>query len=307
MKLREFFYFTKSDRQVLLLLLSLAAVIILFIRVLGGYNSRTVMTEADSLAMAERMEYIKNRPFHRYSKGQHGNQYYSQLQRRPLRLVPFDPNTADSTVLLGLGLQEWQVRSIYKYRAAGGVYRRPLDFARLYGLTRKQYRELEPYIRISDDYLPAATLIKSEAVIERDTVRYPVKIKPTERIEVNTADTSMLKRVPGIGSYFARRIVDYRQRLGGYYDKHQLLEIDGFPEEALTYLEIAGEPLRKIKINKASLQELKKHPYISFFQARDISDYRRLKGNIRSLSELKLLKDFPPKAIERLEPYMDYE
>ena len=166
------------------------------------------MTEADSLAMAERMEYIKNRPFHRYSKGQHGNQYYSQLQRRPLRLVPFDPNTADSTVLLGLGLQEWQVRNIYKYRAAGGVYRRPLDFARLYGLTRKQYRELEPYIRISDDYLPAATLIKSEAVIERDTVRYPVKIKPTERIEVNTADTSMLKRVPGIGSYFARRIVD---------------------------------------------------------------------------------------------------
>lgn len=115
MKLREFFYFTKSDRQVLLLLLSLAAVIILFIRVLGGYNSRTVMTEADSLAMAERMEYIKNRPFHRYSKGQHGNQYYSQLQRRPLRLVPFDPNTADSTVLLGLGLQEWQVRNIYKY------------------------------------------------------------------------------------------------------------------------------------------------------------------------------------------------
>ena len=68
----------------------------------------------------------------------------------------FDPNTADSSQLLRLGLQPWQVRNILKYRAKGGVYREPTDFARVYGLTVKQYRELEPYIRISPDYRPAS-------------------------------------------------------------------------------------------------------------------------------------------------------
>ena len=64
----------------------------------------------------------------------------------------FDPNTADSTQLLRLGLKPWQVRSIYRYRAKGGVFSEPADFARVYGLTLKQYRELEPYIRIGRDY-----------------------------------------------------------------------------------------------------------------------------------------------------------
>ena len=61
-------------------------------------------------------------------------------------LFPFDPNTADSTQLLKLGLQSWQVRSIYRFRAKGGIFREKTDFARLYGLTKKQYEVLAPYI-----------------------------------------------------------------------------------------------------------------------------------------------------------------
>ena len=77
---------------------------------------------------------------------------------KSVKLVVFDPNTADSTTLLSLGLQRWQVRNIYRYRRAGGIYRRKEDFARLYGLTAGQYRQLEPYIRIGADYQPAVTL-----------------------------------------------------------------------------------------------------------------------------------------------------
>lgn len=103
----------------------------------------------------------------------------------------FDPNTADSTQLLRLGLQPWQVRNIYRYRAKGGVYRKKEDFARLYGLTVKDYRRLEPYIRISEDYLPASTLVGGKGDIndrnyrdynnystyKKDSLRYPVKIR----------------------------------------------------------------------------------------------------------------------------------
>ena len=89
------------------------------------------------------------------------NSYYA-VEGRAVERFPFDPNTADSTQLLRLGLQPWQVRNIYKYRAKGGIYRQKEDFAKLYGLTVKQYRELEPYIRISSDYQPAAILVKLE-------------------------------------------------------------------------------------------------------------------------------------------------
>ena len=230
----------------------------------------------------------------------------------------FDPNTADSTQLLRLGLQPWQVRNIYKYRASGGIYRKPEDFARLYGLTVKQYRELQPYIRISDDYLPASTLLGKEkhsyhqvrdsvnqAVNHRDS-HYPVKISESEHVILNTADTTILKTVPGIGPYFARKIVQYGERLGGYVSTDQLDEIEDFPQEAKRYLVINQPQVRKLNVNQLSLNELKRHPYINYYQAKDITDYRRLHGPLKSLNELRLLKDFPPAAIARLLPYVAY-
>lgn len=303
MKLKEFFYFTKSDRQVLLISFLLIGVALFFFVLLGDKNTQTSLSEADSLAMVRQMEHRNYRSYHRYQRRHY---QYAQPSRVQKRLVDFDPNTADSNVLLGLGLQEWQVANIYKYRAAGGVYRKAQDFARLYGLTRKQFKELEPYIHISDDYLSASTIYNFEPAAERDTIKSPIKIKPLERVAVNAADTNMLKKVPGIGSHFARKIVQYRQRLGGFYDIHQLLEIENFPESSLTYFIIPDENIQKININTASMNELKKHPYISYFQARAILDYRRLKGPLKSLQELKLLKDFPPQAIKRLEPYVAY-
>ena len=172
--------------------------------------------------------------------------------------------------MLRLGLQPWQVKNIYKYRAKGGIYRQKEDFAKLYGLTVKQYRELEPYIRISSDYQPAAMLVGGarESRDSRDTresrdssLRYPVKIKENEHVVLNTADTTQLRTVPGIGTYYAKEIVRHGQR---------------------------------------------KHPYINYYQAKTILDYRRLHGKITSLDDLRLSKDFPPEAIRRLEPYVEF-
>ena len=112
----------------------------------------------------------------------------------------------------------WKARNIYKYRARGGFYSKPEDFARLYGLTRKQYRELKPYIRISSDYLPANDnqFYAYEPIENRDTVKYPIKLQPLERISLNKSDTTLLRKVPGIGPYFAAQIVRYRKRLGDF-------------------------------------------------------------------------------------------
>lgn len=232
----------------------------------------------------------------------------------------FDPNTADSTQLLRLGLQPWQVRNIYRYRAKGGVYRKKEDFARLYGLTVKDYRRLEPYIRISEDYLPASTLVGEKGDIndrnyrdynnysnyKKDSLRYPVKIREGEHVVLNTADTSMLRKVPGIGAYYAKEIVRYGKWLGGYVHVSQLDEIDNFPKEAKKYFVITDPHPQKLSINKLTLQQLRRHPYINYYQAKAIVDYRRLHGDIKSLRDLRFSSDFTDEDIRRLEPYIAY-
>lgn len=232
----------------------------------------------------------------------------------------FDPNTADSTELLRLGLQPWQVRNIYRYRAKGGVYRKKEDFARLYGLTVKDYRRLEPYIRISEDYLPASTLVGGKGDIndrnyrdysnystyKKDSLRYPVKIRKGEHVVLNIADTAMLRQVPGIGAYYAKEIVRYGKWLGGYVSVDQLDEIDNFPEEAKKYFVIEKSDPQKLNVNKLTLQQLRRHPYINFYQAKAITDYRRLHGDIKSLRDLRFSSDFTDEDIRRLEPYIAY-
>lgn len=294
--IREFFYLQKSDRRVVLTLLAVMVVALGIIFLTGGERDGETAS-GDSLAL-------------RQNSKKQSNTYYYVAPKKVERFA-FDPNTADSTQLLKLGLQPWQVRNIYKYRAAGGIYREPKDFAKLYGLTVKQYRELEPYIHISSDYLPASTLVErkqaSQSVV-RDSSQhhYPVKIRETEQVVLNTADTTSLKTIPGIGPYFARKIVQYGQRLGGYVSIDQLDEIEGFPQEAKHYLVINQPQTQKLNVNRMTLDELKRHPYISFFQAKAITDYRRLHGPLHSLNELRLSKDFPPEAIKRLLPYVAY-
>ena len=320
--IREFFYLQKSDRKVILTLLLVIVVALTVIFFAGGESDGEDSKELKS--------------------GEHAYNSAKILTDSPIdtpkkaELFPFDPNTADSTQLLRLGLQSWQVKNIYKYRAAGGVYRQKTDFARLYGLTVKQYRELEPYIRISDDYLPASTLLKqehrtSQGSLSRnrgnwtrnqrdrscDSVRqnhgpvplipqYSPKLRPGETVVLNTADTSALKTIPGIGPYYARKIVQYGQRLGGYVNVDQLDEIEDFPSEAKSFLVVCDAHPQKLNLNKLSLNELKRHPYINYFMARAITDYRRLHGPLHSLNDLRLSRDFPQEVIERLEPYVEF-
>ena len=155
----------RNDRKIAIALLLLAVAFAAFFWKFGDYKAEPQQTAADSIFSQKKASHTK-RPV----------QYYATESRNTERFL-FDPNTADSTQLLRLGLQPWQVRNIYKYRAHGGIYRQKEDFARLYGLTVKQYRELQPYIRISKDYLPASTLVGERPKMERDTLRYPVKIQ----------------------------------------------------------------------------------------------------------------------------------
>lgn len=296
MNLKNLFYLNRSDRSILLFFLALAlAALVVIVLSDDDETARSFVDTASSD--------IAYRP---YAKGDKASHSYYRAEASTPELFDFDPNTADSTTLLRLGLQPWQVRNIYKYRASGGVYRRPVDFARLYGLTRKQYLALEPYIHISSDYAPAASLYQPETREAADTVsHHKHKLAAGESIDLNAADTTLLQRVPGIGSYFSHQIMSYRNRLGGFYSSHQLLEIDNFPQQALPFFKISGD-VNRINVNQLTLNELRRHPYINYYQARAIVDYRRLRGPLKALDDLRLLHDFTPADMERLSHYVSF-
>lgn len=304
---RDFFYLQRNDRQAILALLSIIVLALTLVIVIGNshepneaearlQNDSTLIQNAD-----------KEHPL------------YYKVEEEIHELFPFDPNTADSAQLLRLGLQPWQVRSIYHYRARGGCYRMPEDFARLYGLTKKQFEVLRPYIRIADDYRPASDFYhskprhtrtyepaKQEPTEEKPIYNYPHKLSQGQQLSVNSADTTELQKIPGIGKTYAKAIVRYRERLGGFTSSKQLLEIEGVPEGVTQFVTIDTNAIRKMNINQLTLNQLRQHPYINFYQAKAICDYRRLRGPIKSLQDLKLLKDFPPAEIERLQPYVSF-
>ena len=324
MNYKELFYLQKPDRRVLMMSVIVGAAVLAIVLVLGkgGSTEGTAGGRRDTANVARHGYGLQQAPrrggmLHGSARyGSHAGEtvgYADDTEPRKAERFFFDPNTADSTQLLRLGLRPWQVRSIYRYRAKGGVFSHVTDFARVYGLTLKEYRELEPYIRIAADYRPASESIAPAslhnghtATAARDTIKYPRKLAAGQRIALNTADTTTLKKVPGIGSYYARRIVEYRERLGGYSNAGQLLEIEGMPGEALAFFTIDGSGIKKLNINTLSVAQLRRHPYINYYQARDIADYRRLKGPITDLSQLRLLHDFTEHDLQRLAPYIEY-
>jgi DNA uptake protein ComE-like DNA-binding protein len=125
-------------------------------------------------------------------------------------------------------------------------------------------------------------------------------------LDLNTVDTTTLKRVPGIASYRSRQIVRYRDRLGGYASVEQLSEIEGLPVELQAWFKVESGIYRKLKLNSASIGELARHPYIGSARAKAIVSYRRSRGRIQSLSDLILLPDFSQKDFQRLSPYVEY-
>lgn len=307
MRFRDFHYVRRSDRRVIFFLLAVFIVVSLALLVFHGKETMYTASGNDDSAAVGWRDYRHG--YYDYRRGK-GNKYYA-VRGRTVSRFPFDPNTADSTELLALGLEPWQVRNIYKYRAKGGVFRKKEDFGRVYGLTNRQYRDLAPLIRIGSDYQPYTSrgyqnVPYGEAPDSVPGRRFPAKLRQGERMDLNDADTVLLLKVPGIGPYFARQIVSKRKMLGGFYSVRQLLEIQDMPEEALPYFEVNPAKVHRLNVNKLSLVELRRHPYINYYQAKAIVDYRRLYGEIHDMGQLKLMKDFTPDDFERLRHYIEY-
>ena len=305
---KDFFYFTKTERQ---------GIIVLVVLVIGVYTIPALLqafsgpekTDPTEQAKSEKEynEFIssikeakqdKKYPVYR---GRYSSPAYPKKEIRP---AAFDPNTADSATFLSLRLPTWMAGNILRYRRKQGRFRRPEDFRKIYGLTEEQYRTLYPYIQITKDFSSKDTVrLLTAQSVQRDTL---MKYLPGTIISLNSADTTELKKIPGIGSSIARMMVNYRERLGGFFRIEQLQEIHLKAEKLRPWFSIDIQQTRRINLNKAGMERMLHHPYINYYQAKVIIEYRKKKGFLKSLKQLSLYEEFTPIDLERLEPYICY-
>ena len=129
-------------------------------------------------------------------------------------------------------------------------------------------------------------------------------------IEINTSDTLQLMKIPGVGAAFAKRITSYRNLLGGYYRLEQLQEVYGMYaelyEKIIPYLQTDTSKINLISVNTASLDKLKSHPYINFYQAKAIIEIRKKKGKLENINDLYLLEEFTAEDLERIKHYLAF-
>ena len=239
--------------------------------------------------------------------------------------IPFDPNKTDSLTLLYNGLKPWQIKNLMKYRAKGGQYRKADDFKKLYGLTDSAYKALKPFIRIDSSQWVARRDSFAAIRHERDSMRhradslrrdslYPKTYRHPKRdtiIELNSADTSDLQYIKGIGAYTANQIIWYRNKLGGYASPEQIREIETLKmvqfDSIITHLTANPDSIHPLRVNYCSVEQMQRHPYLSFTQAKAIYTLRRNKLKLKTIDDLRLLNELNDSILTKLTPYLSFE
>lgn len=220
----------------------------------------------------------------------------------------FDPNGLPEESWRKLGLSARQVKVIKNYESKGGRFYQKEDLEKMYSLSRAEYERLEPYIRIKN---------RKRETAGRNIYKYPksgkgyIPAPARELVEINQADSAGLETVRGIGPAFAARIIKYRNRLGGFYRKEQLLEVYGLDSTMFKLLEgqisVNRATIKTININTATFEEIKKHPYLSYKQMNAILQYRKQHGNYESISDLRKIAILNDEILRKIEPYLIYQ
>ena len=300
---KDFFYFSKKERRGIVFLLGMI-VMIIGIWLVSPY----LIEESDKDTNQESFEEME-----RFLAGikiieQQRNASFKKKEvvKRKVVLAPFEPNLADSIEFLQLGLPSFIAHNIIRYRQAGGKFATAEAFSRIYGITEEQFHTLEPYIYISESFQKKPDTLRYAKVEKRDTLAF-YKYPEGTLVDLNRADTTELKKIPGIGIGIAQAIVAYRNRLGGFYDVAQLQELKWVTSDIQRWFKVENCPIHRINANKASLDRLRAHPYINYYQARVIVEFRRKKDKLKSLSQLSLYEEFAEKDFERLSHYLTFD
>ncbi|OOQ61004.1 ComEA family DNA-binding protein [Mucilaginibacter pedocola] len=211
----------------------------------------------------------------------------SNVSAKHRSLFKFNPNNLPAADWAKLGLSDKQIAIIKNYEAKGGKFYKPADVKKIYGITEADYKALAPYIDIP-----------------KESINNII-------VELNTADSAKLTQLSGIGPTFAKRIIYYRERLGGFVNKEQLKEVFGIDDlkydELKTQIKVDASHIRKIEINAITFDKLRLMPYLNYKQVSAIIEYRNQHGNYASIADLSNIAIIDEGILRKIEPYLSYK
>lgn len=289
---RDLLTFTKSERRGLIVLCS-----ILLFQFLFAFFRDTIFPPKVVQIRVEKLE---------VSADKRSKTYHKQL-----KLSAFNPNTVDCLQLIEMNIPTPIVNNLISFRKAGGKFRKPDDLQRLYAVDSAWMDSLRSAIDIPIVVVstPKRSYSKSPKRWEQKSTKTQKLVHINPVVELNSADTSQLQKLRGIGNVFAQRIIKYRTLLGGFCTLDQLNEVYGLKpetiEQILPYITVDTSQISKIAINKLWFYSLKKHPYCTKNQANAIINYRKSKGVIADWRQLQTVK-VDSCSWNKLQPYIDY-
>jgi DNA uptake protein ComE-like DNA-binding protein len=293
---KDYFTFTRKERIGIYVLIALIAICI----TLPQFFKTATFSEE---VRVEAMQIQEARPTaarqHETRRPEYNEVYYEpEKETMPATLFPFDPNTLDAAGWKKLGINDRTVRTIQHYLAKGGQFRNAGDLQKMYSLKKTDFDRLLPYIKIA---APAPLYNPGKPPVKYAKAPPPI-------IDINQADTAAFIALPGIGSKLANRIVNFRQKLGGFYSVQQVGETFGLPDSTFQLiqprLQCGAAGLQKININTADANTLKQHPYIRWNIANAIVQYRQQHGLFHSPEELQQIVLITPELYQKIAMYV---
>ncbi len=242
------------------------------------------------------------------------NNYRSRYSVPSVALRPFNPNELTAEQWQAFGLPKYMAQRILNYRTKVGDFTYKAELGKIYGLPDSTFRRLYPYIQLPEErptkYKSGQAYAGNNKRPAWSNNRYTREKFILAPFDLNTADTTKLKQIRGIGSKLSARIIKYRDKLGGFHSMTQLKEVYGLQPEVVdslvkySYIKPAKASIAGLSLNKATVEELNAHPYISPNVARAIVAYREQHGEYKSLEDVRKVKIVSQELFDKLKPYL---
>ncbi|ATL47125.1 hypothetical protein COR50_07960 [Chitinophaga caeni] len=294
---RAAFYFSKAERIAAISLCIICFAIILLPYLIPRYFSSGPVEFDTSFSMRVQKAMLELQQVNNVAEEKR-----SSFEKRynKLRLKPFNPNTISFEQLSAFGLPTKLAQRITNYTGKGGHFYKKEDLRKIYGMPVSLYRELLPYLQIE---------VVTKARESRWQSEKKSRIKTIDPVDINRSDSLDWLQLPGIGPGYTRRILHFRERLGGFYKVSQVAETYGLPDSVFNkiqpYLLLGEVSLRKIDLNQTDEKSLANHPYINTKLAGVIIRYRSIHGRFKSKEALKEVALVDDSIYRKIEYYID--
>jgi len=285
--LRGYFTFNRRERRGIVALLSLLFLLIgvrATLRFVGPPEQ--IHSTMDTELLISELQPNKKEP---------------EIPTKSIQWFSFDPNSVSIAELEQLGVEQGLAQRWENYRNKGGRFDDEEDVLRLYGIDSAWVALASPYMRFPEQSGAARKIEEAKKS----------KAEQKEIIDLNRADTNALKTIRGVGGFYARQIVELRERLGGYFTYDQLLDVNKIRDETITTISertfIDSSAVRTIDINHCSVDPLGRHPYLTWKQAKVIVSYRQQHGAYDSVEQIMDTKVVSDSVYLKIAPYLRTE